>query len=139
MFYAVHAEVTPTIAPLMARLITQLDRRQELINTYRLISPAIIAQEALSDLAGTGAARFARFRSQAVAFQSDWQSFIIANLFAGKRMTSTDYDIMPRFDWQEEAVQDVAARVATGLAELIAFALVLALIAGKALLGYPIV
>jgi ABC-2 type transport system permease protein len=136
IFYAAHAEVTRTMQPLLARLNTQVDRQQALVNRYRFLSPTIIAQEALNDLAGTGVARFTRFRSQAMALQSAWQDLFISNIFAGKRMTSADYDRIPRFDWREEAIAEVASRVVSGLAQLMAVVFVLALIARKALLGY---
>ena len=138
IYYVAHAQVTRTMEPLMAKLNAQLDRQQELVNRCRFLSPTIIAQEALNDVAGTGVARFARFRSQAVALQSAWQDLFISNIFKGVRLTSADYDRIPRLDWREEAAGEVAARVITGLAQLTGVVLVLAVAAGMALRKYPV-
>jgi hypothetical protein len=61
----------------------------------------------------------------------------ISNIFLGKRMTSADYDRIPRFKWREETVGEVAARVITGLAQLAVVVLVLAVAARKALRKFP--
>jgi ABC-2 type transport system permease protein len=137
LYYAVHDKITRDLEPLMSRFNTQLDR-QQLINRFRFVSPAIIAQEALNDLAGTGAARFALFRSQATALQPAFQSFFISRLFKGVLMTSADLDSLPRFDWREEATADVVIRVAGGLAGLSVLSLLAGISAAAGLRNYPI-
>jgi ABC-2 type transport system permease protein len=137
LYYAVHAKITRDLEPLMSRFYTQLDRQQQLINRYCFVSPAIIAQEALNDLAGTGAARFALFRSQATALQSAFQSFFISPLFKGVRIASKDFDSLPRFNWREEETTDVTLRVASRLAALSVLCVLAGIGATAALRNYP--
>jgi ABC-2 type transport system permease protein len=76
-------------------------------------------QEALSDIAGTGLARYRRFRDQVAAFHRDWQAFLLPKIFQRALLTRADYDAMPRFSYREEPDRDVSRRLLGGLAGLL--------------------
>lgn len=138
IYYAVQREVARRVEPLLTRYDEQLAKQQRLANLYRFLSPAIITQDALNDLAGTGAARYRYFRAQAERFQIGWHSFFIPKVFRGVPLTSTDYDTYPRFRWIEEPTSAIARRVLFGALGLIALTFLSGLFSLRALRRYPV-
>jgi ABC-2 type transport system permease protein len=63
--------------------------------------PAAVMNESLSQLAGTGSARFQQFRAQVWQWVLAQRAFFTPKVMRGERMTSQDYDALPRFQWQE--------------------------------------
>jgi ABC-2 type transport system permease protein len=117
--YSVQDAVDRELAPLLAQFDSQLTRQQALVRRFRIFSPAIATQEALSDISGTGLARYTRFREQVAAFQRVWQDFFVPRIFRRALLTRADYDAMPRFSYREESNGEVAGRVLNGLAGLV--------------------
>ena len=96
------------------RLVAQ----QALVRRYRVLSPALLAQEALLDAAGTGDARFALFRSQVRGFADEWKAFFVPALLAGEQMTASVLPNIPSFRFADEAAGDIAARALVPIAVL---------------------
>ena len=96
----------------------RLAAQRNLVRRYRFLSPALLAQEALLDAAGTGDARFARFRSQVREFAGRWQAFFVPNILAGEQMTAEVLPRVPSFRFVDERASEVTARAAVPLATL---------------------
>ena len=86
-----------------------------LMRRYRFLSPALLAQELLIDAAGTGDARFARFRSQVRDFAEQWRQFFVPAILADERMTAAVLPAVPSFRFVDEQPADVARRAAVPL------------------------
>ncbi len=86
-----------------------------LVRRYGFLSPALLAQEVLLDAAGTGDARFARFRSQVRAFAEQWRQFFVPAILADERMTAAVLPDVPSFRFVDEQPADVARRAAVPL------------------------
>lgn len=123
--YAVQEEVDRRVAPILARYDGQLTRQQALVKSYRLLSPAIITQEALNDLSGTGASRYRRFLTLVDDYHRTWQAYFIPKVYQKATFTVAGYDAAPRFVWDEEAIGDVAKRTLGGIAGLVALTLLI--------------
>lgn len=89
-----------------------------LVRRYRFLSPALLAQEVLTDAAGTGDARFARFESQVRAFAERWRQFFVPAILADERMTADVLADVPAFRFVDEESADVAGRAAVPLTVL---------------------
>lgn len=74
----------------------QLARRRRLTDWLSFLSPALLAQGALTDIAGTSDARYASFLDRVAAFHRDWRAFFLARAETGAAMTAADYDALPR-------------------------------------------
>jgi ABC-2 type transport system permease protein len=127
--FANHREVERRVAPLAARFDEQLAKQQRVVGFLSFLSPSIAAQEALEDIAGTGAARYQNFRRQTATFHSEWQNRYAPKLFLRAtradatevdrgRLTPADYDDYPRFSFAEETANDAARRILLGLTAL---------------------
>ena len=89
-----------------------------LVRRYRLLSPALLAQEVLLDAAGTGDARFAGFQSQVRAFAERWRDFFVPAIVAGEQMDAGVLSRVPQFNLAEEVSGEVSRRAAVPLGVL---------------------
>jgi len=106
---AVNDDVERRVRPVVARFETQIASQQRLIDGLRFVSPAVLMQSALNDVAGTGHARHQVFVGQVDAFHAAWRGFFTPLIFQKARFL--DYGSAPRFAWVEETSGAVAARV----------------------------
>ena len=67
-FFLAKQNVDEQIEPLLKRFDRQLLRQQQLVDRIGFLSPAILVNEALSSIAGTGSARFLAFKAQTETF-----------------------------------------------------------------------
>jgi ABC-2 type transport system permease protein len=133
---AVNDEVERRVAPELGRFETQLGRQQRLVGRLRFLSPAILAQEAMSDLAGTGTARHRHFLTLVDEYHRQWRTFLVPRIF--QRVTILDHQSLPRFRFQEESEGAVVVRVAMNLGALALPAGVLAIVGARRLRRYPV-
>jgi ABC-2 type transport system permease protein len=103
------------LQPVLEQFDNQLDRQQALVDRYRVLSPAVMTQASLLEIAGTSAHRYKHFTAQTDAYHRDWRAYFSPLILAGKRMTPQDIDRTPRFQFAEEPLGDVASRAGTGL------------------------
>ena len=96
-----------------------LAAQRTLVRRYRFLSPALLAQEALLDAAGTGDARFASFETQVRDFAESWQAFFVPPLLAGELMTVEVLPRLPTFRFVDEPIRDVIARALVPIAVLL--------------------
>jgi ABC-2 type transport system permease protein len=134
---AVNDEVERRMRPVVERYDRQLADQQRSVSWLRYLSPAVVAQDALNDLAGTGTARHRHFVSLVDAYHREWRAFFVPLIFQQARMT--DHESIPRFHFTDERFTDVAARVCLGLAVLIIPTVLLAVVGLRRLRRFAIV
>jgi ABC-2 type transport system permease protein len=103
-------EVAKRSEPLRAAYDRQLALQRRLMSALQYVSPAILMQLALTDIAGTSGDRHRRFHAQATDFQASWQLFFEPRLLAAEPLTADDFDRLPGFGYVEEPVADVVRR-----------------------------
>lgn len=113
--YAVQEEVDREAKPVLDVYDEQLRKQQNLVNGLQFLSPAIVMQEALNDVSGTGGARYQHFLAQVKNFHADWQNYFIPRVFQKTKVAAATYDDAPRFVWREENSAELARRVLFGL------------------------
>ncbi len=124
-FIYIQNEHKKKIAEIESRFDEQLRGQQSLVSLTRFLSPAIVTNEALVDLAGTGLSRYAPFRAQAKEFDNKWSEFFRAKLFRNETVALEEFDGIPRFEFQEPPSSDYLQRVIVGIAGILIFAAVL--------------
>jgi ABC-2 type transport system permease protein len=129
----VQAELDRRVQPVVEGFRRQLAAQQSLVNRLRFLSPAILLNEALVDVAGTGAQRQQRFEAQVDAFHARWRAFFTERARDGRRLTSADYAALPAFAYEEEPLGALSARVGAGVAGLFVPALLLLVFAATGL------
>ena len=111
-------EVAKRSEPLRAAYDRQLGLQRRLMARLQYLSPAILMQLALTDIAGTSGDRHRRFHAQATDFQAAWQSFFEPRLLAVEPLRAADFDRLPRFEYVEEPTGDVLRRTLVPVAAL---------------------
>ncbi len=124
-FYASERDVERRLEPLMADFDRRLAHQQMLVGRWRFASPAVLAQEALIELAGASVERHRRFSAQARTFLAEWHEQLAPRLFLGQSLEPADYDRLPRFTYVEPPVSPsrmVGAVLGLALPSLLALA-----------------
>ncbi len=118
-YFLVQREVGDKTTSILRDYESRLEQQQALVQKFRFLSPAIIVQEALHEVAGASMMRQRRFVTQTRGFLASWQNTIAPKLLAGARRHPAEYDALPRFGFDEEKFGEVAARVLFGVFALL--------------------
>ncbi len=100
-YTAVQGVMQDSLGPVLRQFDDALAAQVRLVRQAAVLSPAVVMQEALAGMAGTGHARFAAFYAQVEAFHSAHRAFFAPMAYAGTALQPADYERMPRFDFQE--------------------------------------
>jgi ABC-2 type transport system permease protein len=115
--------------PVLRRYQDQLQAQQRAVDRYRYLSPAILMHGALSDLAGTGPARYRHFQHQVDQHHAAWQAFFIPRIFRRSLLTPADFERFPVYRFEEEPAGATVRRVGPALLAVAAMAIGLWLLA----------
>jgi ABC-2 type transport system permease protein len=134
----VDEEIERNVRPVVDKYEIQLQRQQSVVNCFRFLSPVIIAQDALNDIAGADSARHRHFVSLVQDFHTRWRKFFLPLIVQKAKLTAADYDTMPSFDYRDEPLATVAGRTGFGLIVLLLAAAVLGVMGYKRLNVYSV-
>ncbi len=118
----VQEEVGRALAPVQEKFEHQLAQQQRAVSRWRFASPAIVMQEALTDLAGTGYWRYRTFRAQVQEFKLTVADFYAPKIHRREPLTRSDYEQLPRFSFREEPTAAWIGRASAGVAGLLVLA-----------------
>ncbi len=116
---AVQSETERLIQPVIEHFDRQVMGQQSLVDRFRFLSPAIVTQSALNDIAGASVARYRHFLMLVDEFHSRWRAHFNPRIVQKAQLKPGDYDQFPAYAFREEAAGAVARRVLIGLAGLI--------------------
>nr|WP_292963390.1 MULTISPECIES: DUF3526 domain-containing protein [unclassified Allomuricauda] len=114
--------VKEALEPIVSSYELQLHKQQEWSKKLQWLSPAIVAQESLNQLAGTSTADYEDYRDQVIGFAETWREHLMAYLYNNKPFGQQDYSSLPNFQFS------YASNTTMGVS-----ALVLLLVAGALL------
>jgi ABC-2 type transport system permease protein len=123
------------LAPVLTRYQDQLAHQQSLLDKLQFLSPALLAESALADSAGTGLSRHHWFFTQAMAHHAELRAFFDPRALRKEKFTA--WDEVPSFRYVEEPMSEVVARVAPALAVFVSIAFALGLWASRTLRRRP--
>jgi ABC-2 type transport system permease protein len=126
-------------APVKQRFASQVEAQQQLVSQLHFLSPAVMTELAIADLAGTGPARYRVFNQQVMRYHDQWASYFTPFVMKMRQLQPKDYDAMPRFHMPEEKLSDVAARSVREIAPLCLGGLLVVMLGIVLLRRYPVV
>jgi ABC-2 type transport system permease protein len=135
---AMDEEIEEKVRPVVDRYDVQLRRQQAFVDRFRVLSPAIVAQDALDDVAGTGIARYRHFVALVDEFHRQWRALFASMIVQKQRFTPRMFDELPQFVYREESTGTVLSRATPGLGILLGFGSLLGLVGAGRLRRYPI-
>lgn len=125
-------------AQVMADYDYQLASQQRVVDWLRFLSPAILMQEALNDIAGTGNRRYQHFSREVDRFYHDWQGFFLPKVLNNTPLTLADYERFPRFRYTEQSWAELNTRLLGGLLGLLIPIGLLYLFSVRRIRNYPV-
>jgi len=125
----IEEELAKRTEPVVAAFREQLEAQQEQVSQLQYASPAVVLQELLNDVAGTGSRRQEHFERQVDAFQKRWRAFFMHKVDSRAQLTSVDWATLPTFTYQDEPLAELLSRTGFGLLGLLLPALLLVLLA----------
>jgi ABC-2 type transport system permease protein len=136
---ATQEETERLAQPVIDHFDRQVIGQQSMIDRFRFLSPAIVTQAALNDVAGTGVARYRYFLTLVDDFHQTWKSYFNPRIVQKLKLGANDYDHLPNFTFREEPSGAVAWRIAIGLFGLITPSILVGWVGLRALRRYPLV
>ncbi len=103
----------------------QLQKQQRLASWLSVLSPTMIAQGVLLDVAGTSTYRYVHFREEAAAFQRQWRAYFEPRVLDAATLTPQEYAASPVFAYQDEPASLMRGRVVVPIAMMIGVAVLL--------------
>jgi ABC-2 type transport system permease protein len=128
-FYQMEAFVDQELSAVLSRFDRQLAAQQVLVDRFSFISPAIVANEGMASLAGNGTRRYERFKQQVTGYHEAWRAYFVPRVRNGVAIVEADFERFPRWSWQEESPAALRADALFKMAQLLAVAALLALLA----------
>lgn len=89
------------LSPVVKSYEDQLQKQQDWIGRFKWISPSIIVQESLNDMAGTSTKDYEAYRRQVVAFADEWREHFMPFLYNNKVFSQADYPNLPNFNYNK--------------------------------------
>lgn len=114
-FYAIRQERQKRLMPEVEQFERQLAAQQNLVAVYRILSPPVVMQETLNDIAGTSTNRQKSYVSQIREHIGTLQNFLVPKLLRRELLKAKDFDQIPRFQFQEESISAIANRLGIGI------------------------
>jgi ABC-2 type transport system permease protein len=123
-YIAIRQAQERNVSPLLRAFDEQLARQHALIGRYALLSPAIVTDDVLLEIAGTGRTRHERYEAQLRTFLDRWRAHFVRRAFRGGSVTVDELNAMPQFRF-DEAPAGTLVRAALRAVLLIAAPLLL--------------
>ncbi len=122
---AIQTETERLIQPIIDHFDQQTLGQQSLVDRLRFLSPAIVTQSALNDVAGTSYSRYRHFLNLVEDFHQRWRAFFTPLIVRKVDLKAGDYAGFPIFQFTEENFMSLLQRVFIGLLGLIIPALLI--------------
>lgn len=90
----------------------QLRKQQRLASWLSVLSPTMVAQNVLLDVAGTSTFRFDHFRAEVTVFQQQWKAYFEPRVLDAATLTEAEFAGAPGFAYADEPSALMLRRVA---------------------------
>jgi len=121
-FFASQEMAEQTLSPLIEDFDSQVQEQQNWVNMWRFLSPAILFQTSITELAGTSSQQYNDFKQSVKAFTVDWREYFMPMVFDNRMLSVSDLEGLPTFEHATSIDQRLAT---TNLLALIGFSLIL--------------
>ncbi|MCU1325598.1 MAG: hypothetical protein JWN34_968, partial [Bryobacterales bacterium] len=138
LLLAINDATERDVQPVLDRFDGQVAGQQRIVDRFRYLSPAIVAQSAFNDLAGSGAHRYNHFLRQVDQYHGQWRRFFAPRILKKEKIAVADIDTLPAFRFSEESTADVAGRVWSTLLGLLLPVVVVTAAGLRKLARYPV-
>jgi ABC-2 type transport system permease protein len=93
--------------PLLAEYDLQLKKQQNLIRMFKYVSPAILMQQSLNNIAGTSEKHYNDYKKQVFEFSNTWRDYLVPMLFKKQKFKVQNYKELPLFTYKNRITNNV--------------------------------
>lgn len=97
-FFASQEMTEKTLSPLIDRFDEQLAKQQKWVDIWGFLSPAVVFQDAATQLAGTSSKNYNQFKEDVRSFSLTWRAHFMPFVFNNERLELSDLDSLPVFE-----------------------------------------
>ncbi|MBR9854342.1 MAG: DUF3526 domain-containing protein, partial [Algicola sp.] len=99
--------VKEELEPIVGEYEDQLQKQQEWSRKLQWLSPAIVVQESLNQLAGTSTTDYENYRGQVIEFAGTWRTHLITFLYNNATFSQQDYASLPQFTYSNNTNRNI--------------------------------
>ncbi|NVJ46196.1 MAG: DUF3526 domain-containing protein [Cytophagia bacterium] len=99
-FYASQEMMEKQLSPLIERFDDQLTKQQKWVDTWGLLSPAVLFQDGATQLAGTSSKNYNEFKGYFRSFSKNWRAHFMPFVFDNEMLELNDLDNIPEFEYR---------------------------------------
>lgn len=125
-------------APLFERFESRRSSQQEFAQRLRFLSPAIVVQAAIGEIADTSTASYDRFSAAVREYQQQWRAYFLPRVLNDQLLTRADMVGVPRFKYVPASGGEVFRRTLVDLLSLALLAVVVIAAGSLRLQRYPV-
>jgi ABC-2 type transport system permease protein len=98
-YYASQEMMEKTLSPVIDRFDEQLSKQQKWVDSWGFLSPAVIFQDAATQLAETSSKNYNNFKEYVRSFSLDWRAYFMPFVFNNKPLEINDLNNLPEFEY----------------------------------------
>lgn len=103
--------VKEELEPIVNNYEEQLQRQQLWSKKLQWISPAIVVQQSLNQLAGTSTEDYGNYRKQVIDFAGEWRDYFTTFLYNNTPFSQQDYNSLPKFEYKNTSDNSIAIAI----------------------------
>ncbi|MCW5911028.1 MAG: DUF3526 domain-containing protein [Cyclobacteriaceae bacterium] len=121
-YFASQDVVKKSVAPVLEEYREKSEAQKQFVESFRFVSPALLLQHALNDIAGTSSRHYEAYKNRVIAFTEEWRAWFLPRMFNNELMSSSDFEKLPSFEYNYD---EVASSFAADFVALLVFAVLL--------------
>ncbi|WP_027075589.1 DUF3526 domain-containing protein [Maribacter antarcticus] len=87
------------LEPVLSKYENQLQKQQQLLDHFTWLSPAILVQRSMNQLADNGSESYEGYRNRVIVFAGEWRDHFLPMLYNNQAFSSEDYGQLPEFTY----------------------------------------
>lgn len=100
-YFASQEMTEKRLSPIVDRFDEQLSKQQKWVDSWGFLSPAVLFQNGITQLAGTSSKDYNRFKDEVKAFSLEWRSHFLPYVFENQMVTYAALDNLPQFEYRQ--------------------------------------
>ncbi len=99
-FMVAQKVIREELQPVLDNHDQQLRKQQDWVTQFKWLSPAVVTQEALNQMAGTSSQDYENYRQQVLDFSHEWRNHFVPMVYNNTVFSKEDIENLPHFEYQ---------------------------------------
>ena len=99
-FMVAQKVIREKLQPVLDNHNERLEKQQNWVENFKLLSPAVLTQEALNQMAGTSSKDYENYKKQVLNFSDEWRNHFMPMVYNNSKFSKADIAQLPNFIYQ---------------------------------------